>query len=189
MSGPVVLIDRDGTILEQDGYLLDPHRLRLLPGAAEALGRLRRGGFRIAIVTNQSPIGRGLLSWGRLRRIHERLTDELRRRGVTLDGIFVCPHRPEDGCRCRKPQPGLVWQAAARLRFDPASCWIVGDNACDVDLARAVGARSVLVETGHGAALPGPVRARADRIAADLAGAAGAILEHARRERPAEALV
>ncbi|RMG48931.1 MAG: HAD family hydrolase [Acidobacteria bacterium] len=187
MSGPVLLLDRDGTIVvQEERYLTEPSRLRLLPGAGAALARLRRAGYRLAVLTNQSPIERGLLTWERLRAIHRRLIEELARHGAELDGIFVCPHRPERGCSCRKPQPGLVWQAAAKLRFDPKESWIIGDNACDVELAHAVGARSVLVLTGHGAGLPEAVRARADLVVPDLAAAAERIQAELRAPRREE---
>jgi HAD superfamily hydrolase (TIGR01662 family) len=136
-----VLFDRDGTLVEDVPYNGDPDRVRVVPGAREALRLLRACGVRTGVVTNQSGIGRGLLSAGQVRRVNERVEELL----GPFDGWFVCPHRPGAGCRCRKPRPGLVLAAAHRLGVPPGTCAVVGDIAADMLAARAAGARGVLV--------------------------------------------
>jgi len=147
----VVFLDRDGTLNRDDeGYLADPDRVVLLPGAAEAVRSLNAAGIKAVVVTNQSGIGRGLISQEDLARIHERLIALLAAGGAMLDGIFVCPHRPEHGCACRKPGTELALRAARDLGVDPARSAMIGDQAADVALAHRLGGRAVLVLTGHG---------------------------------------
>jgi D-glycero-D-manno-heptose 1,7-bisphosphate phosphatase len=119
VSRRFVLLDRDGTINEEIGYVLRPDELRLVPGAGEALRELRGLGLGLVVLTNQSPIGRGMLTVAELHEIHARLTDLLAAEGVTLDGIEFCPHGPNDGCACRKPGTLMVERAAVALGFDP----------------------------------------------------------------------
>ena len=175
MSRRVVLLDRDGTINEEIGYVLRPEELRLLPGSLEALRGLRELGLGLVVVTNQSPIGRGMLSEEGLGAIHDRLRELLAEGGVTLDAIEHCPHRPEDGCACRKPATGMVDRAARALGFDPAEGWVVGDHAGDMRLGRAVGARTILVLSGHGEEERAGAEASADHVVADLRAAAHVI--------------
>lgn len=178
MTRRFVLLDRDGTINEEVGYVLRPDELRLIPGAAEALQELRALGLGLVVVTNQSPIGRGTMSLAELDRIHERLRALLGEHGVTIDAIEICPHRPDEGCACRKPGTQMVERAAASLGFDPARSWLVGDHGSDMRLGKAVGARTILVRTGHGAEeLDRGAGAHADHVVADLREAAGVIAE------------
>lgn len=178
-----VLVDRDGTINEEVGYVLRPHELRLIPGAAGALRELRDLGLGLVVVTNQSPIGRGMLDPEGLEAIHDRLRELLADAGARLDRIEHCPHRPDEGCACRKPGTLMVERAAAALGFDPAESWIVGDHAADLRLGRAVGARTILVRTGHGEEeLAGGADAFADHVADDLAAAAAVIRDEVRAE-------
>ena len=177
-SGRGVLLDRDGTIVEDPGFLRGPEEVRLLPGAAEALRDLARAGFRLAVVTNQSGVARGLLDEAALERIHGRLRDLLRARGAGLDRIYVCPHHPEEGrppyrveCACRKPKPGLLLRALRELDLDPARSFSVGDAPRDLDAALAAGVRFVAV----GFADP-----RASHGAPDLPRAAAWILDQDR---------
>lgn len=145
-----VLIDRDGTLNIDKHYFSDPELLELVPGAAEGLGRLQRLGCGLVVVTNQSGVGRRMLTLVDVDRIHERLREILAAEGVTLDAIYVCPHHPDEGCRCRKPLPGMVEQAVAEFGFDPKQSFVVGDKRIDMELGRAVGATTLLVRTGHG---------------------------------------
>lgn len=177
-SAPVVLLDRDGTIIVDRHYLSDPDQVELLPGAAEGLLRLRRAGCKLAVITNQSGIGRGLFSLEALERIHGRMLDLLLQEGVEIEGIFFCPHTPEEHCDCRKPQPGLIERAADALGFDPAQSFVVGDKPCDVELGQAVGARTILVRTGYGTAIEAEKGCKPDYVADDLNKAA-AIIEEA----------
>ena len=145
-----VFLDRDGTINEDVGYLNNPQRLMPIEGALEAIGLLKRAGLKVVIVTNQSGLSRGLIGERDLRAIHERLMTMLSRRGVSIDGVYHCPHLPEEGCRCRKPKTGLVERAAEDLGIDPGSSYVVGDKVSDMELARNIGAKGVLVLTGYG---------------------------------------
>lgn len=178
MSAPWhILLDRDGTVIEERHYLCEPEGVALLPGVAEGLAKLVGAGYRLALVTNQSGIGRGLFDEAAMHRVNDRLRELLAERGVTLDGIFFCPHAPEEACDCRKPLPGLFHQAAQQLGAVPERTCVIGDKACDVDLGLGVGARGILVRTGHGAKEPPDVAARADCVAATLDEAADWILE------------
>ena len=130
--------------------VLRADELRLIPGAGEALRELRGLGLGLVVLTNQSPIGRGMLTVAELEAIHARLGELLAALGVRLAGIEFCPHLPDEGCSCRKPGTLMVERAAAALGFDPGVAWLVGDHGSDLRLGRAVGARTILVRTGHG---------------------------------------
>ena len=134
-----VLIDRDGTIIEECHYLSDPCQVRLIPGSAEAMRKLREQGLGLAIVTNQSGVGRGYFDLERLEQINQRMCYLLASEGVHLDRIYFCPHTPDDDCGCRKPRTGMVEQAAKELGFKPAQCMVVGDRETDIELGRNVG--------------------------------------------------
>ena len=170
-----VLLDRDGTVIVERHYLSDPEQIELIPGATDALRRLSARGLGLVLVTNQSGIGRGFFDEARLAEIHQRLTALLRAEGVRLDGIYVCPHHPDQACACRKPRTELALRAAAELGFDAAACFVVGDTASDVQLGRALGATTLLVRTGHGAAALANGAPGADYVVADLAAAADRI--------------
>jgi histidinol-phosphate phosphatase family protein len=148
----LALVDRDGTVIVDRHYLADPDGVELLPGAAEGLGLLKQAGVKVALVTNQSGIARGLISRDSLEHIHDRLTDLLATQGVVLDGIYVCPHGSEEGCACRKPRIGLAQQAAAELGLPLRDAAVVGDKPADIGLARALGVPATLVTTGEGGA-------------------------------------
>ena len=145
-----VLLDRDGTLNVERHYLSDPDQLELYPGVGEALARLQALDYGLVVVTNQSGVARGYFDLETLSRIHDRLRQLLGAFGVTIDGIYLCPHGPDEDCRCRKPLPGMVEQAMAELGFDPKRAIMVGDKAVDVELAHGVGAVGILVRTGHG---------------------------------------
>jgi D-glycero-D-manno-heptose 1,7-bisphosphate phosphatase len=170
-----VLLDRDGTVIVERNYLSDLDQVELIPGAADALRRLAARGLGLVLVTNQSGIGRGYFDEARLAEIHRRLIGLLRAEGARLDGIYVCPHHPDQACACRKPRTALAMRAAEELGFDPAACFVVGDTASDVELGRALGATTLLVRTGHGAAALANGEASADYVVADLAAAADRI--------------
>ncbi len=146
-----VALDRDGTIIVEREYLSSPDQVELLPGAGAGLRAMRDLGLGLLIVTNQSAVGRGYFDLARLEEIHGRLKELLLAEGVKLDGIYVCPHRPEDGCDCRKPLPGLLLQASRELGFDAAHVLVIGDKPCDIELGRGFGAKTILVRTGYGA--------------------------------------
>lgn len=178
MTRRFVLLDRDGTVNEELGHIADPDDLRLIPGSLDAMRELRDLGLGIVIVTNQANVGRGLLSLEQLERVHARLAELLTVGGVQVEGIEVCPHRPEEGCACRKPQPGMAIRAAETHGFDLAEAFVVGDHVGDMGLGRAVGATTILVRTGHGQEeLADGAGEQADAVVADLHEAAGIIRE------------
>jgi histidinol-phosphate phosphatase family protein len=138
-----VLLDRDGTLVVDVPYNGDPDRVQPMPGARRALDRLRGAGVRLAVVSNQSGIARGIVTEAEVAAVNRRVEELL----GPLGPWCLCPHGPGDGCTCRKPAPGLLLEAAARLGVAPHRCAVVGDIGADVEAARAVGARGVLVPT------------------------------------------
>jgi histidinol-phosphate phosphatase family protein len=138
-----VLLDRDGTLIHDVPYNGDPSRVEPLPGTVEALDGLRAAGVQLAVISNQSGVGRGLIAERDVAAVNSRVEELLGPLGPWL----VCPHAPGDGCRCRKPLPGLVLAAADRLGVSPESCVVIGDIGADIEAAHAAGARGVLVPT------------------------------------------
>ena len=177
MNKRFVLLDRDGTIVVERNYLSHPDQVELISGAAEGLKRLAQLGLGLLVVTNQSGIARGYFDEVRLAQIHRRMCDMLAVHGVHLDGIYVCPHMPEDDCVCRKPRAGLVATAAAELGFDPTDSFIVGDKPCDIELGHRVGASTFLVRTGYGAQHESEKTAHPDYVVDDVLGAARIIAQ------------
>jgi D-glycero-D-manno-heptose 1,7-bisphosphate phosphatase len=178
------LIDRDGTINEERHYVRGPDELSLIPGSAAAVVRLRDElHMGVVVVTNQAEVGRGRLAIERLDEIHARLCELLAAEGASVDAIEWCPHRPEDGCGCRKPRAGMVRRAVARFGFDPSASFVVGDHTKDMAMGRAVGATTVLVRTGHGAEQEPYAGDLADHVADDLADAVTIIADALERER------
>ncbi|WP_319468099.1 D-glycero-beta-D-manno-heptose 1,7-bisphosphate 7-phosphatase [uncultured Pseudodesulfovibrio sp.] len=172
MAAKFVLLDRDGTIIFDKHYLHDPDGVELLPGAAEGLRRMADMGFRLAVLTNQSGVGRGYFTEADVHACNTRLSDLLVAEGVTIEGFFHCPHAPEENCRCRKPSPGLMEQAVEAFGFDPKCAYMIGDKDADMGVGRAVGATTILVRTGKGAESEVKCRECADHVADDLVGAA-----------------
>ena len=150
LAAPTVFLDRDGTINREVHYLSDPDQLELLPGAAEGLRALCQAGHTLVVVSNQSPIGRGVFTEDRLREINARLSNMLAAEGVTISGWYWCPHTPEDNCDCRKPAPGMFLRARDEMGVILEKSWIVGDRLGDLRAGRAVGSRAILVGTGYG---------------------------------------
>lgn len=186
MKGPCVLLDRDGTIIEDGHYLADPDGVRLLPGAAEGLRRLVALGWRLVVVSNQSGLARGLISPEALQAVNGRMEALLAREGVALEGIFFCPHGPDEGCRCRKPKTGLVVAAAEVLGFDPSRSVVIGDKMSDIGLGLNLGVPSLLVRTGYGRETERRERPQWLFAVDDLVGAAlaiGSAEDFARRKR------
>jgi D-glycero-D-manno-heptose 1,7-bisphosphate phosphatase len=176
------LIDRDGTINEERHHLATPDEVALIPGSADALVRLRDIGLGIVVVTNQAEVGRGHLAPADLDRINARLRTLLAEHGAVVDGIEVCPHRPEDGCDCRKPKPGMALRAAQRLGFELDASVVIGDHLADLGMGRAIGATTILVRTGHGTDAEPDAGGLADHVADDLAGAVAIIAGLAGKE-------
>lgn len=150
-AAPVVFLDRDGTINRDVHHLAHPEQLELLPGAAQGMRRLRERDWKLVVVSNQSPIGRGMFDEPRLAAINARLAEMLAAEGVAIAGWYHCPHIPDDRCTCRKPAPGMFLRAAEELGIILNGSWIIGDRLSDMQAGRQVGARSILVATGYGA--------------------------------------
>jgi D-glycero-D-manno-heptose 1,7-bisphosphate phosphatase len=153
-----VFLDRDGTLIEEVGYLDRPSRVHLYPWAGDAIRALNRAGIRVVMVTNQSGIARGFFDEAMVQAIHARIGELLARGGAHLDAYYYCPHHPDGkvaeyarACECRKPGRALVDRAIQEFGIDPHRSFAVGDRWFDVALARTVGARGVLVRTGYGA--------------------------------------
>lgn len=171
----LVLLDRDGTINVDKHYLSSPEELVLLPGAAAGIRHFNELGLTVAVVTNQSAVGRGYMEITRLDAVHERLRELLRAEGAEVEAIYVCPHRPEEGCACRKPLPGLARVAAEEWGADLGQSFVVGDKVCDIDLGRGVGAITFLVTTGYGAEVAAAGLCHPDYTVPDLEAAAAIV--------------
>lgn len=160
---PAVFVDRDGTLMEEVDYCRDPAKVRLLPGVKEGLAALKAAGFLNVIITNQSGIGRGWITPEEYESVHARLL-ELLGKGL-IDAAYHCPDAPGQPSTCRKPEPGMVLQAAQDLGIDLSRSWFVGDKASDIGCGRNAGTRTILVQTGYGA---GESDAGADCVAPDF---------------------
>lgn len=192
MDAPVIFLDKDGTLVDDIPYNVDPSRVKLAAGAAAGLKRLAVAGFRFVVVTNQSGVARGLFPEEALQGVWLRLNALLQQTaGVSLDGFYYCPHHPQGcipiytrQCTCRKPQPGLLLTAAKELDINLSQAWMVGDILNDVEAGKRAGCRTVLIDNGHETEWqPGPLRSP-DFTAANLEEAAGVIL--AQYSLPAE---
>jgi len=147
LEGVTVFLDRDGTLNYDPGYLKVAAELKLLTGVGPALARLKGAGARLVVITNQSGVGRGIFTLKDLEAIHARLEGLLEQEGVALDAIYFCPHHPDDGCHCRKPEVGMVERAASELHLDLRRSYLIGDHARDIQLAHRVGAKAILTTT------------------------------------------
>lgn len=164
-----VLVDRDGTLIVDVPYNGDPDLVQPVPGARRSLDRLRHAGLPVAVISNQSGVARGLLTRASVDAVNHRVDELL----GPFAAFWVCPHGPDEGCRCRKPRPGMVLDAAAALGVAPHACAFIGDIGADVEAAVAAGARPLLVPTA--ATRPAEVAA-APEVTGDLAAAVDAIL-------------
>jgi len=152
-----VFFDRDGTLIEDVGYLRTPGEVRMIPGAAEAVRMLNDRQILTCVISNQSGVARGLMTEADLVPIHERLQQLLAAAGAHLDRIYYCPHHPTEGrppynieCTCRKPRTGMLQRAASELPIALEKSFVIGDKTLDIEAAKAAGTRSILVLTGYG---------------------------------------
>jgi D-glycero-D-manno-heptose 1,7-bisphosphate phosphatase len=148
-----VFLDRDGVLIENRAdYVREWSHVTLLPGTVDALKGFHEKNLKIIVVTNQSAVGRGLISFDTAREINNRLIGTLIENGGWIDAVYMCPHQPRDQCTCRKPQPGLLLQAARELSLDLGNSWMVGDAWSDLRAGQAAGLQgTILVKTGRGA--------------------------------------
>ena len=188
---PAVFLDRDGTLIEDVGYLYRLDQITLFPWTVDVIRALNRADLAVVVVTNQSGIARGLFTEAFIDETHRHLSARLAAGGARIDAYYYCPHHPDgvvdayrQRCDCRKPASGLVDRAVRDLDLDPARSFVVGDKWVDIGLARAAGARGILVRTGTGAAeeaRPEP-GISADAIVDNLAAAASWILTRTKSE-------
>jgi histidinol-phosphate phosphatase family protein len=186
-----VFLDKDGTIIENVPYNVDPALIRLAPGAEEGLARLHRAGYLLFVVSNQSGVARGFFPESALQGVADRLHELLAARGIPLAGFTWCPHHPEGiveeyavTCNCRKPAPGQILEIAARHDIDLARSWMIGDILDDIQAGRAAGCRTILIDSGNETEwIMSPDREPEHR-APDLAAAARYIIEQDDPEVP-----
>ena len=148
----VVFLDRDGVInVDSPDYIKSWSEFQFISGSLEALKRLNESGFTIIVITNQSAVNRGMIPEPVLHEMHDNMRRAVQKQGGCIADIFYCPHRPDEGCGCRKPKPGLIQQAQQRHRLDPSTAWMVGDSVKDILCARNAGCgHAILVRTGNG---------------------------------------
>ena len=185
-----VFLDRDGTLIEEVGYVGRLEQVVCYPWTADVIRAFNRAGLSVVVITNQSGIARGYLTEAAVETVHRHFTDVMAEGGARIDAYYYCPHHPEatvatyrKRCDCRKPGCGLIDRASADLDLDPARSFVVGDTWLDVGAARAAGARGVLVRTGYGAAEEKrpPPNLEADMVADNLIEAVGWILRNVDR--------
>ena len=177
-----VFLDRDGTINEEVGYLDSLDKLKIIPTAYEAINLINLNGMKAVVISNQAGVARGFFTEEFVHTVNNRLLDDLQQKGAIIDKFYYCPHHPKEGngvylqnCNCRKPAPGMLLQAAQDLSIDLSRSYFVGDRFIDMEAARKVGAKGILVKTGYGEDLlqdDGPDTAtpesKPDFIAADI---------------------
>jgi D-glycero-D-manno-heptose 1,7-bisphosphate phosphatase len=146
-EGWTIFLDRDGTVIYDTEYPSDPQHVRLLPGAGEALAQLQQQGFHLILISNQSGIGRGLITEDQALQVHRQVLASLAQCGVWIDAAYYCRHGPEEGCICRKPMPGLLLRAAAELGLDLSRAFMIGDKSSDIEAGRRAGCRTILLTT------------------------------------------
>jgi D-glycero-D-manno-heptose 1,7-bisphosphate phosphatase len=183
VANRAVFLDRDGTIVEDPGFLHEPGKVKLLPGAADAIRRLNDAGYEVVVVSNQSGIARGLYGVEEYAAVQRRLVELLEAHGAHIDGAYFCPHHPQfpgspaaPGCECRKPGTKLFREAQEALDIEFTRSWWVGDRLSDVQPAHTLGGHGILVATGEGNLHQGQARALGVMVVADLPSAVDEIL-------------
>jgi D-glycero-D-manno-heptose 1,7-bisphosphate phosphatase len=183
---PAVFLDKDGTLIDDVPYNVDPRRIELAQGAAEGAAMLSEAGYALVVVSNQSGVARGIFTEDALTAVEHRIRELLANFDVPLAGFYYCPHHPLGSipryaaqCSCRKPQPGMILQAAKELRLDLAESWLIGDILDDVEAGHRAGCRTVLIDNGHETQWQWSPQRRPDVLASDMAEAARSILDAA----------
>lgn len=188
MKERAVFLDKDGTLIDDVPYNADPAKMRLSPGAAEGIRSLAEAGFRLFVVSNQSGVARGHFAEQDLSAVEDRLRTLMTEAGAKLDGFYYCPHYPDGSvteysfvCDCRKPEPGMIVNAAREHAIDVAQSWLVGDILDDVEAGRRAGCRTILIDNGHETEWRTTSERTPDHVAADLIEAAEVILSRSQR--------
>ena len=191
LSAPTVFLDKDGTLIEDLPYNVDPRRIRFAPGSREGVRLLAEAGFRLVIITNQSGVARGYFSEADLAAVAQHLRNELAAVGASLDGFYFCPHLPDGlntyaiACDCRKPEPGLIRRACTELGIDATASWFVGDTWMDVLAGRAAGCRTIMIGPEYRDAAGYPAERQPDHAVPDLHAAARIVIAADDREAAA----
>lgn len=179
-----VFLDRDGTIIEDIGYLCAPGQIKFIPGSIAAIKSLKDAGYKIVVITNQAGVARGLVTEDMLQTIDKVMHKSILSSGTHLDGIYYCPHHPEHGafpykreCECRKPHPGLLKKAQKDLNIDLAASFMIGDKASDIEAGQRAGVRTVFVNSGPHQDQLAKLTQQPDHLAADLRAAAAWVLK------------
>lgn len=177
----VLVLDRDGVINhDSPDYIKSPDEWRPLPGSIEAIARASKAGYAIAVASNQSGVGRGMFDLDMLSAIHAKMIEAVEDAGGRIDLIVFCPHKPDEGCECRKPKPGMLRRIAAELGTPVQDQWMIGDSMKDLEAARTVGMQPVLVRTGNGAPVERELPESTDVLVFDsLAAAVDHLLDNA----------
>lgn len=182
MARAVVYLDRDGTINHDPGYLSNPDDVVLLDNAPEAIKALNGADIKAIVISNQSAIGRGYFTEKDLLAVNARVSELIEDGGGRLDGIYYCPHTPDDGCRCRKPEPGLIKRASADHGLHGVPAYFIGDKVSDMGAAYGVGAKAIMVLTGYGKAELEKLDSPPDFVARDLLHAVSWIINDLRED-------
>ncbi|QQS41469.1 MAG: HAD family hydrolase [Acidobacteriota bacterium] len=172
-----VFLDRDGTLIEEVDFLSTVEETRLFPFTTEALLLLKEAGFELVVVTNQSGIGRGFFDAKAVNAIHEKIRLALKAAGIEIASFHFCPHLPDAGCECRKPNTGMIRQAMEVNDYDLGSSWTIGDKELDLGLGVNAGTRTTLVRTGYGSTTEKSLELKPDIVADNLLDAARRIVE------------
>lgn len=146
----VVFLDRDGTVIEEKDFIKTPEEIEFLPGSIEAIKILRELGYKIIVISNQSGIGRGILTEEMVTKVNESFLERLKKEDAEIDALYFCPHRPEDNCDCRKPGTGLIQKAVEEHKLDLRDAVVIGDKLSDVELGKKLVVKTILVLTGYG---------------------------------------
>jgi len=170
-----VFLDRDGTIVEDVGYMNLPSQIQFIPGSIEAIKMLNEAGYKVVVITNQAGVAKGLINEDMLQTIDKTLHKWILNGGAHLDGVYYCPHHPEYGvypykqvCECRKPHPGLIKRAEKDLKIDLSQSFMIGDKATDVEAGKRAGIKTVFVTTGKGQKEKDKLKEKPDHIADNL---------------------
>jgi D-glycero-D-manno-heptose 1,7-bisphosphate phosphatase len=180
-----VFLDRDGTIIEDTGYISAPEEVKFIPGAIEAVKKLNQAGYKVIIISNQSGVARGILNEAMLQSIDKTMHRKILNGGAHIDGSYYCPHHPEHGvypyrqyCECRKPHPGLIKKATREHEIDLSKSFMVGDKATDIETGKRAGVKTLFVLSGRGAEETKELKEKPDHLADNLPEAAEWILKH-----------
>ena len=186
-ANKAVFLDRDGTIIEDTGYISSLQGVHFIPGSIEAIRQLNEAGYKVIVITNQSGIARNFFSEDMLQAIDKFIHKQVLIGGGHIDAFYYCPHHPEHGvypyrreCDCRKPEPGLIKRGAREHHVDLNRSFMIGDHSCDIEAGQRAGLRTIFVTTGHGKKEQTKIKKQPDHIAANLAGAVQWVIKEAK---------